>query len=39
MNHLLHGDVGYQQVEVNAQGRVIRVLGPYCTESRVRIFI
>jgi penicillin-binding protein 2 len=23
---LLHGDVGYQQVEVNAQGRVIRVL-------------
>jgi penicillin-binding protein 2 len=23
---VLHGDVGYQQVEVNAQGRVIRVL-------------
>jgi penicillin-binding protein 2 len=23
---ILHGDVGYQQVEVNAQGRVIRVL-------------
>jgi penicillin-binding protein 2 len=23
---LLHGDVGYQQVEVNAQGRVIRIL-------------
>ncbi|MCZ6804515.1 MAG: penicillin-binding protein 2 [Proteobacteria bacterium] len=23
---ILHGDVGYQQVEVNAQGRVIRIL-------------
>lgn len=31
--HVLHGNVGYQQVEVNAQGRIIRVLERKAPES------
>ena len=36
---LLHGQVGYQQVEVNAQGRIIRVLDRVPSEPGKNIFL
>jgi penicillin-binding protein 2 len=37
--HILHGKVGYEQVEVNAQGRVIRQLDVIPPESGKNVYI